>query len=55
MPEPQDPNSTEESPEPEPPELTEPRLIGTFAAARSDRERDTFNTLEVGPRWTFSS
>jgi hypothetical protein len=52
MPEPQDPNPTEESPEPEPAEV---RLIGTFAAARSDRERDTFNTLEVGPRWTFSS
>ncbi|MDC0721701.1 hypothetical protein POL25_32635 [Nannocystis sp. bb15-2] len=52
MPEPQDAEPSEDSHEPEP---TEPRLIGTFAAARSDRERETFNTLEVGPRWTFSS
>lgn len=52
MPEPKDPEPREDSPESEP---TEPRLIGTFAAARSDRARDTFNTLEVGPRWTFSS
>jgi hypothetical protein len=33
----------------------QPRRIGTFAAARSASERDTFNTLEVGPRWPFSS
>ncbi|WAS90907.1 hypothetical protein [Nannocystis punicea] len=51
-PEPQDPEPREDS---TPPEPAEPRLVGTFAAARSASERDTFNTLEVGPRWSFSS
>ncbi len=52
LPEQQDPGTKDDESKAE---AEEPKLIGTFAAARSASERDTCNTLEVGPRWPFSS